>query len=167
MIAFPFRRAMAMLVLSLALAGCASAPSAAQDQPARNGAKLMHLPRPGQSDILIPEMDASRGRIYFATRGCVICHRVNGIGGSLAPSLDINGTREIDVFDFVTRMWRGARSMVALQDSLFSETIDLSPDELADIIAFVYDPAERARFSEKDIPLFVRDYMQKKARSQK
>ncbi|MFM2128841.1 MAG: hypothetical protein RL477_387, partial [Pseudomonadota bacterium] len=30
MIAFPFRRAMAMLVLSLALAGCASAPSAAQ-----------------------------------------------------------------------------------------------------------------------------------------
>lgn len=49
--------------------------------------------------------------------------------------------------------------MAALQENLFSEIIDLAPDEMADIIAFINDPAERAKFSENDIPKYVRDYM--------
>lgn len=62
-------------------------------------------------------MSSSRGRVYFATAACVVCHKVNGIGGSVAPPLhsvgDSNGNG-IDVMAFVTRMWRGARSMVSL-----------------------------------------------------
>ena len=49
--------------------------------------------------------------------------------------------------------------MAALQENLFSEIIDLAPDEMADIIAFINDPAERPKFSENDIPKYVCDYM--------
>lgn len=135
-------------------------PSLAQEQMGNPDPEQLRFKRPGQPDIVMPAMNPARGRVYFATRACVICHQVSGIGGTLAPALDIrNGNGAIDVFDFATRMWRGARSMVALQDSLFGENIDLAPDELADIIAFVNDPAERAKFSEKDIPQYVRDFM--------
>jgi hypothetical protein len=113
-----------------------------------------------QPALVMPRMNAARGRVYFATRACVVCHKVNGIGGDLAPALDLDaGGKEIDVFTFVTNMWRGARSMVSLQDSLFGESIDLAPDELADIIAFVYDADERKKFSDADIPKFIRDFM--------
>jgi len=121
----------------------------------------IHVPSEGsQPALVMPRMNAARGRVYFATRACVVCHKVNGIGGDLAPALDLNTRgKEIDLFTFITNMWRGARSMVALQDSLFGESIDLAPDELADIIAFVHDAEERKKFSENDIPKFIRDFM--------
>lgn len=164
MVAFPvrciFRGFLALAVVAaVAVAAPFVAPATAQEQMGSPHPAPVRLKRPGQPDIVLPAMNPARGRVYFATRGCVICHKVNGIGGSLAPALDGNSNGDIDVFDFVTRMWRGARSMVALQESLFSENIDLSPDELADIIAFVYDPAERRKFSEADIPQYIRDYM--------
>ena len=123
--------------------------------------EVIHVPSQGsQPALVMPRMSAARGRVYFATRACVVCHKVNGIGGDLAPALDLDaGGKEIDVFAFITNMWRGARSMVALQDSLFGESIDLTPDELADIIAFVHDAEERKKFSENDIPKFIRDFM--------
>ncbi len=49
--------------------------------------------------------------------------------------------------------------MVSLQDSLFGEAIDLSPGELADIIAFLHDPAEQKKFSTKDIPDYIQDFI--------
>ena len=146
----------ALFVLALSLA----APVHAQDAMGNPDPEELVLKRKGQPDIVIPNMNTARGRVYFATRACIVCHKVNGIGGSVAPSIEpaANGGA-IDVFDFVTRMWRGARSMVALQENLFSEIIDLAPDEMADIIALINDPAERAKFSENDIPKYVRDYM--------
>jgi mono/diheme cytochrome c family protein len=146
----------ALLVLALGLA----VPVHAQDVMGNPAPEELLLKRPGERDIIIPNMNAARGRVYFATRACVVCHKVNGIGGSVAPPLEPAADGDaIDIFDFVTRMWRGARSMVALQENLFAENIDLAPDEMADIIAFINDPAERAKFSEKDIPKFVRDFM--------
>lgn len=137
-----------------------AAPVAAQDAGSRNGADMTRFKRPGKADIVIPPMDPARGRIYFASRGCVVCHKVNGIGGTLAPELDAYGdSRDVDILGFVTGMWRGARSMVALQELLFSENIDLSPEELASIIAFIDDAGERRKFSENDIPKFIRDFM--------
>ena len=118
--------------------------------------------RPGLPDIVMQKMSASRGRVYFATAACVVCHKVNRIGGSMAPALDSLGDgngNDIDVMAFVTRMWRGARSMVSLQDSLFGEAINLSPGELADIIAFLHDPAEQKKFSTKDIPDYIQEFI--------
>lgn len=149
------RFALAAMV-TLALAGAAHA----QDAKGNAAADGYRITRPGLPDIVLPSMNAARGRVYFASRACVVCHRVNRVGGRLAPGFDEESRdKEVDVLDFVTRMWRGANSMVALQSALFGEPLDLSPEELGDIIAFLHDPAERAKFSENDIPQFIRDFM--------
>jgi cytochrome c len=153
--------AVVALAVGVLIGGAVSAgPSLAQDMLGAESEEI-RVPREGsQPALVMPRMNAARGRVYFATRACVVCHKVNGIGGDLAPALDLDADgKEINVFDFVTRMWRGARSMVALQDSLFGESIDLAPDEIADIIAFVHDAEERKKFSENDIPKFIRDFM--------
>ncbi|MGR3359832.1 MAG: hypothetical protein ACU0DE_01965, partial [Paracoccus sp. (in: a-proteobacteria)] len=31
--------------------------------------------------LAMPEMDAAKGRLLFGSKGCVVCHSINGIGG--------------------------------------------------------------------------------------
>lgn len=38
--------------------------------------------------LVLPQMDAAKGRELFASKGCVVCHSVNGVGGEDAPALD-------------------------------------------------------------------------------
>lgn len=157
------RRPIAAAVIATGfLLGCflSGSLAVAQGMPGAESEEI-HVPSQGsQPALVMPRMNAARGRVYFASRACVVCHKVNGIGGDLAPALDLDADgKEVNVFAFITNMWRGARSMVALQDSLFGESIDLAPDELADIIAFVHDAEERKKFSENDIPKFIRDFM--------
>lgn len=38
--------------------------------------------------LMMPSMDAANGRKLFASKGCVVCHEVNGIGGTDAAPLD-------------------------------------------------------------------------------
>ncbi len=103
--------------------------------------------------LAMPEMDAARGRVLFAEKGCVVCHSVNGVGGQDAPMLDAEFMdTPMNPFEFAARMWRGAEAMVDLQREELGDVIDLSGDELADIIAFVHDPAEQAAFSQADLP---------------
>jgi mono/diheme cytochrome c family protein len=115
----------AVAALGLAVFAAWMAPAAwAQSNGSEHG--VHRIKRPDQPDIVMQKMSPSRGRVYFATAACVVCHKVNGTGGSVAPPLDSIGNGDgIDVMAFVTRMWRGARSMVSLQDSLFGEAIDL------------------------------------------
>jgi mono/diheme cytochrome c family protein len=135
-------------------------PARAQRMPPDHSGGQIRIPLQGLPDVVLPKMSPARGRVYFATRACVVCHSVNNIGGELGPALDYNDNgKAIDVMSFVTRMWRGARPMVALQDTLFGEPLDLAPDELADIIAFLHSAEEKKKFSEKDIPKFIRDFM--------
>lgn len=49
-------------------------------------------------------------------------------------------------------MWRGAEPMIFLQREHLRYVIDLSGQELADIIAFVHDAEEQSKFSLDDIP---------------
>ncbi|MFQ5784034.1 MAG: c-type cytochrome [Alphaproteobacteria bacterium] len=103
--------------------------------------------------LLMPMMNAARGRKLFASKGCVTCHSVNGVGGEDAASLDAHSMKPyMSPFDFAARMWRGAAAMIALQEEAFGEQIEFTGDELADIIAFVHDDEEQHRFSEADIP---------------
>ena len=55
-------------------------------------------------------------------------------------------------FEFAAKMWRGAEAMVALQREELDETIELTGQELADIIAFVHSHKEQAIFSIADVP---------------
>lgn len=151
----------------IGLGGLAAAAGEVAQAPAgtseRDGvAPEYRFPLKGLPDLVLPEMDAAKGRRYFATRACVVCHSVNGVGGTRASALDLEGRPEvIDLLTFITNMWRGGRPMLNLQHRLFGEPVDLTAEELADLIAFLHSPSEQKRFSADDIPKQVREFMEK------
>jgi hypothetical protein len=49
-------------------------------------------------------------------------------------------------------MWRGAGTMIAMQEDELGEQIDFSGEELANIIAFVHSANEQKKFTKADIP---------------
>jgi mono/diheme cytochrome c family protein len=104
--------------------------------------------------------DAARGRELFASKGCVVCHAINEVGGTGAPPLDAEAMPgEVDALDFVARMWRGAEVMIFMQQQELGVQTDFTGEELADIIAFIHDPKERRKFSEEDFPSRLRHGM--------
>ena len=111
--------------------------------------------------LMMPSMDAARGRELFASKGCVVCHSVNGIGGVDAPEFSAEFMEPVmNPFEFTARMWRGAGAMVMMQEAELGGQIDLTGQELADIIAFVHDPEEQRRFSAADIPAAIAEMME-------
>lgn len=123
------------------------------------------LTRPEQPAVKIGTLDAERGRGLFVSKGCVICHAINGVGGTAigdlggkaAPSLDAaRMPAVIDPFAFFARMWAGARDMIALQRQKLGYQIHLRGDEIADIMAFIHDPEEQKKFTPESFtpPLF-------------
>jgi mono/diheme cytochrome c family protein len=104
--------------------------------------------------------DAARGRVLFASKGCVICHTINEVGGTGGPPLDAEGEAgEVAALDFVARMWRGAEAMIFMQQQDLGVQIDFTGQELADIIAFVQNPKQRRKLSEEDFPAMLRPGM--------
>ncbi len=103
--------------------------------------------------LIMPMMNSTRGRMLFASKGCVTCHSVNGVGGEDAPPLDAHEMRLfMNPFEFAAKMWKGAATMIALQEEALGEQISFTGEELADIIAFAHDEEEQHKFSEADIP---------------
>ena len=110
--------------------------------------------------LMMPSMDAARGRLLFASKGCVVCHSINHIGGEDAPPLDASTmVLPMNPFEFAARMWDGAEAMVALQREELGEPIQLDGQELADIIAFVHHVDEQKKFSDADIPPQIKKLM--------
>jgi cytochrome c len=111
--------------------------------------------------LLLPSMDAEHGRELFASKGCVVCHSINGVGGEDAPPLDAaTMPLPMNPFEFAARMWRGAEAMVAMQREELGDPIALTGQELADIIAFVHDAEEQKKFNEADVPHQMEDLME-------
>jgi cytochrome c len=129
------------------------APSTAQDideaiEAATGNERAMARPA-----LLVPVVDSARGRRLFVNKGCVLCHSVNGVGGRAATAFDATpGDMLINPFDFMARMWRGAAQMLALQSMELGYQIELSGDELADIIGFVSNAEAQAGFSLDEVP---------------
>ncbi len=143
----PYRHTIgSLLVGALALTFALSPPLHAQDSvedaltPAISGRAL-----------ILPLFDSERGRELFVKKGCILCHQVNGIGGKIGPALDATD-EDIRPIDFAVRMWRGATTMIALQNEELGYRIELEPDELAAIIGFAYDRAAQATLSLDDLP---------------
>jgi mono/diheme cytochrome c family protein len=108
----------------------------------------------------LPFASSQRGRELFVNKGCVVCHSVNGVGGHVGPALDVDPMHpELDVFEFAARMWRGARTMIMLQEMEAGFQIDLSGEELANIAHFLHDYEAQRSFSEAEIPPLVRQLM--------
>lgn len=145
------RAAIALAALVLVLSARASA-----EEPEGVLAVDPELVRPEQPTLRIGPLDAARGRALFVSKGCVICHAVNGVGGyaigdlggTRAPSLDAARMPVfMDPFAFFARMWAGAKDMIALQQQKLGYQIQLRGDEIADIMAFLHDPEEQKKFT--------------------
>ncbi len=103
--------------------------------------------------VVMPPMDAERGRHVFLEKGCIACHSVGGVGGDLGPALNAaDMPRPMNAFEFAARMWRGAGAMIALQEDLLGGAIALDGQDLADLVAFAHDAEEKARLTEDQIP---------------
>lgn len=102
--------------------------------------------------LIMPNMDAARGRELYATKGCVACHSVNGVGGEDASSMDAHDMEPyMNPFDLAARMWRMAPFMIEAQEEAMGEQIQFDGDELSAIIAFLHDDAEQHKFTEASL----------------
>lgn len=164
------RNVLAGAVLTLAVAASADAfaeqhsgsmPPAQDGMMMGQGMSDRQVPMiPGVNRLMAPQMDPARGRRLFASKGCVACHAINGVGGHDATPLDAHTMdRAMNPFDFAAKMWRMAPAMIYAQEEALGEQILFTGDELADIIAFVHHDDEQHKFSEADIPSVVRRWM--------
>jgi len=125
--------------------------SAMEEMPPKQLQHMIELMR--EIGIGLPPMDARRGRKTFVNKGCVVCHTVNGVGVEIGPSLDAaNMPSPMNAFEFAARMWRGASAMTKMQEDLFGETISLTGQELADLVAFAHDEEEQKKLTKNQIP---------------
>ncbi len=103
--------------------------------------------------LALPPMDSHRGHQLFMKRGCVVCHSVNGVGGDIAPSLNASDMPSpMNAFEFAARMWKGAPAMVVMQQEEFGKVVELSGQDLADLIAFVHDEKMQKTVKASDVP---------------
>ncbi len=117
---------------------------------------------PPRAMLLFPLMDPSRGRQLFASKGCAVCHSVNGVGGEDAAPLDFDPERgPINPFQIAADMWAHAAHMIPMQEEELGYQIELSADELADIVAFLASPEEQKAFSEDDMPPEIRRLLER------
>lgn len=108
--------------------------------------------------LALPPMDSHRGRELFLQKGCVVCHAVNGVGGAVGPALNAADMPEpMNAFEFAARMWRGAPAMVQMQQDMLGDVIELSGQDLADLVAFAHDEAEQRELEPDQIPARYRD----------
>jgi len=115
-----------------------------------------------EGGLLIPPFDAAAGRKLFASKGCVVCHSVNGVGGTDAADLSAaNMEHPMDVFDFSAKMWMGAPAMIAMQEQELGAQIEFTGQELANIIAFIHNADEQKKFSRADIPPDIQKHLPK------
>lgn len=103
--------------------------------------------------LVLPKMDSKRGRELYVSKGCVVCHSINGVGGEDAAPLDASTMDPaMNPFEFFARMWQGTKPMIAMQEDRMAQQVELTAEELAAIVAFVHDGAMQKSFSKTEIP---------------
>ena len=127
------------------------------------GRAAMAAPAPEQiaPGLSMPAMNPVRGKTLFASKGCVVCHSINGVGGEDAPQLDASTMApQMNPFEFFAKMWRGAVPMIAMQQSEIGHQIEFTGQDLADIVAFVHNAQVQKTFTEDDIPANIKEHME-------
>lgn len=113
-----------------------------------------------RQELGLTPSDPLQGRRLFVTKGCFICHAVQGAGGTVAPPLDApTDGRIVDPMVFAAAMWRGAEAMLSLQLLELGYKIDISGDELRDLAAFASDPKAQADFSLSGLSEFMQNWV--------
>ncbi len=86
--------------------------------------------------------DPDRGERTLATSGCLSCHTLNGAGGGSAK--DLASVVGLDSpAAVIASLWNHSTLMEAEGDSRETEWVRLSPEEMADIMAFLEAMAGR------------------------
>ena len=112
--------------------------------------------KPIKVRLQMPPMDAKKGMYLFASKGCVTCHAINGVGGHNSARLDAHSMKSVmNPFEFVARMWTMAAAMVPAQEEALGGQITFTGAEIANIIAFVHDDAQQHQFKESMIPATI------------
>lgn len=111
--------------------------------------------------LVLPKMNSKHGRELFVSKGCVVCHAINGVGGEDAAPLDASTMDPaMNPFEFFARMWQGTKPMLAMQEDRMERQVELTAEELADIVAFVHDGAMQKSFSKTEIPENIEHLME-------
>jgi len=111
--------------------------------------------------LVLPKMDPQRGKELFVSKRCVVCHSINGVGGTAAAALEASTMDPLmNPFEFFARMWLGAKPMIAMQEERMGQQMELTAEELGNIVAFIHDEAMQKSFSEQDIPDEIEDLME-------
>ena len=139
-----------LLMASLPTRAQTPSPTPAMEQP--------------RMSVLMPVINAKRGRRLFVTKGCFICHSVKGVGSKVAPALDAKSISNIiDVTGFAARMWNGAPIMLELQALELGYRVKFTATEIADLAGFISDPKAQTGFSLEEIPKLVREWIVREA----
>ena len=87
---------------------------------------------------------ATEGRVLFAERRCIECHSVGGQGSKIGPDLAERGLHR-SLSQFVAAMWNKAPAMIEAMKIRAVPVPRLRPEEMADIIAYLYSVRYFAR----------------------
>ena len=80
---------------------------------------------------------AGRGRALFAQKRCAECHSAAGQGGTLGPDLAERSVT-LSLTQFASAMWNKTPAMLAAMKSRAIPVPQLQPDEMADVVAYLY-----------------------------
>jgi len=80
---------------------------------------------------------ATEGRVLFAQKRCIECHRVGGQGGTLGPDLAERGLHR-SLSEFAAAMWNKAPAMMEAMKARAVSVPQLRAEEMADIVAYLY-----------------------------
>ena len=83
---------------------------------------------PGRPDV---------GRQLFVEKRCIRCHSVGGSGGKVGPDLVERRVRRSPI-EFAAAIWNKQPAMLAAMKRLGVTVPELAPDEMADIVAYLY-----------------------------
>ena len=78
-----------------------------------------------------------QGRVLFAQRRCIECHAVGGLGGKVGPDLAERGLHR-SLSEFTAAMWNKAPAMIEAMKARAVSVPQLKPEEMADIVAYLY-----------------------------
>jgi len=80
---------------------------------------------------------SAEGRVLFTQKRCAECHRVGGKGGTLGPDL-VERSSDLSLTQFASAMWNKTPAMVSAMQRLSMPVPQLTPEEMADIVAYLY-----------------------------
>lgn len=92
---------------------------------------------PEEGPLYVLPGRAESGRQLFAEKRCVECHAVGGAGGRVGPDLVERGVRQSPT-EFAATIWNKAPAMAAAMQSRGISLPQLTPEQMADIVAYLY-----------------------------